>query len=135
MDIHESLEHVLRRQEIVADLFYAVFLDRYPQVRRFFEGVDLSRQAVLLSIALKVIEQHYMGGYLAAENYLRYLGTRHDDLGIPENTFPLFREAMLATLGQFHGNLWDEGLAEQWRRAIDKAIRTMLEGYHTRFHV
>lgn len=135
MDIHESLERIMRRQEIVADLFYGVFLDRFPEVSRFFAGVDLIRQAVLLTIALKVIEQHYLGGYRAAELYLKYLGSRHYELGIPEHTYPMFREALLETLGRFFGQEWSTNLARQWHEAIDKASNTMLEGYNHRFHV
>jgi len=36
MVIDESLKKILSRDEIVADLFYEIFLDRYPEVRDFF---------------------------------------------------------------------------------------------------
>jgi hypothetical protein len=29
----------------------------------------------------------------------------------------------------FHGDDWDEGLAVQWREAIEKAPETMFDGY------
>jgi len=135
MDISESLERILRREAIVADLFYVVFLDRFPEVRRFFENVDLKRQAVLLSMALKVIEQHYLGGYLAADLYLKYLGTKHHQIGIPAALYPMFRDALLITLERFHGADWDELLAQQWKAAIDFATETMLEGYEQPYHV
>jgi hypothetical protein len=45
MDIKESVHQILGNQELLADLFYCLFLDRYPEVRRHFQGVDLKYQA------------------------------------------------------------------------------------------
>jgi hemoglobin-like flavoprotein len=135
MNIQDSLERILRRQDIVADLFYTIFLDRYPQVQQYFRSVDLKRQAVLLTIALKVVEQHYLGGYPVTRSYLEYLGTKHRNLGIPKDTYPMFQDALLATLERFHGDLWSAELAQQWRDALDKATGVMFEGYEHRFHV
>ena len=38
MDISQSIREILNRDEVVADLFYDIFLDRHPEVRRFFVG-------------------------------------------------------------------------------------------------
>ena len=57
MDIQESLRQILTREELVADLFYVVFLERYPEVRRHFIGVNMRRQSVLLTMALQVVVQ------------------------------------------------------------------------------
>lgn len=57
MDIEESVGKILRRGEDVADLFYAKFLGRHPEARAYFADVNLKRQAVLLTMALKLIEQ------------------------------------------------------------------------------
>jgi hypothetical protein len=39
MDIKESVHQILGNQELLVDLFYCLFLDRYPEVRRHFQGV------------------------------------------------------------------------------------------------
>jgi hemoglobin-like flavoprotein len=135
MNIHESLHHVLHRDEILADLFYDVFLDRYPEVREFFEGVDLQRQALLLTMALVVVVNHYTNAYPATELYLKYLGTQHHRRGIPVESYASFREALLETLERFHGDDWSPELAGNWRAAIDLAATTMHDGYREDFAV
>ena len=135
MDIQESLHHILEQKESVADLFYVVFLERYPEVRRHFDQVNLKHQAVLLTMALMVMAQHYSHAYPATEMYLKYLGTRHQARDIPPDSYPKFRDALLATLAQFHGKDWDGRLEGQWCAAIDRASQTMFAGYREHFHV
>src|SRR5262245_28244118 len=69
MNIQESLHAILQRQDSITDLFYRVFLERYPEVRDHFQGVNLRHQAVLLNMALMVMERHYKGSYPATEMY------------------------------------------------------------------
>jgi hemoglobin-like flavoprotein len=135
MDIKESVHQILGNQELLADLFYCLFLDRYPEVRRHFQGVDLKYQAALLTMAFLVIERHHTAAYPATETYLRYLGTKHQTRGVPAELFPHFRDALLATLERFHGSHWDAGLAGQWKQAIERATATMLKGYEQHFTV
>jgi hemoglobin-like flavoprotein len=135
MNIQESVERILRNKESLADLFYETFLRDYPQVQKHFENVNFRHQTVLLTMALMVMERHTRGPYQATESYLRYLGTKHHDRGIPPEAFPLFAAALLSTLKRFHGDDWDDGLAEQWRDAIARTSETMLEGYRTHFSV
>ena len=135
MDINESVHRILEHRESLADLFYLVFLDRYPDVRQHFQGVNLEHQAVLLTMALLVIERHYTASYPATEMYLKYLGTKHCQRGIPPDLYPHFRDAMLATLERFHSKDWTESLAKQWTEAIEGAIEKMLEGYKQHYTV
>jgi hemoglobin-like flavoprotein len=130
-----SLHRILGNQTSLAELFYCGFLDQYPEVRQHFQGVDLKYQAALLTMALLVIERHHTASYPATETYLRYLGTKHHTRGVPAELFPHFRDALLATLEQFHGSDWDVGLAGQWQKAIAGATKTMLEGYEQHFTV
>jgi hemoglobin-like flavoprotein len=67
--------------------------------------------------------------------YLRYLGTKHHDRGIPAELFPKFRDALLAALERFHSNDWNAHLARQWHDAIDHATATMLSGYRHHYTV
>ena len=135
MDISESLDRILESKQILGDSFYKIFLDRYPEVQEHFEGVNLQRQAVLLTMALIVVEQYYSNPYLATEKYLQYLGTKHHERRIPQDLYHKWAEAMLDTLEQFHGDDWDEGLADQWREAIGRSTELMFEGYAEHFKV
>jgi hemoglobin-like flavoprotein len=128
MDIQGSVGKILQRGEVMADLFYITLLDRYPQVRAYFAGVDLRRQAVLLTMALKLVEQYYVHHYPALQSYLKVLGDRHRErLNIPAEMFAPFGDCLLVTIREFHGSEWDKGLEDQWREAIDEAIAVMLE--------
>lgn len=130
MNIHESVHKILGHQDAVAELFYTRFLDDHPEIRRYFDGVDMKRQAVLLGMTLLLIEHHYVHRYPTSEAYLRLLGHRHQSRrGIPAWTYGPFRDCLLETLAQFHGAEWDANLAHQWAEAIDLASRTMLSGY------
>jgi len=135
MNLQESLHTILAQSETLADLFYLVFLERYPEVRQHFQGVNLRQQGVLLTMALMVMERHDSGSYPATEMYLRYLGSKHHDRGIPRHLYPHFRDALLAALERFHSKDWGAELAAQWGGAIDRASATMLEGYQERHSV
>jgi hemoglobin-like flavoprotein len=129
MNIQESIHCILERRDCFADLFYIVFLDEYPQVRQHFLDIDLKHQAVLLTMALMVIERHYSAQYPATRMYLKYLGAKHQKRGISADLYPSFRDALLATLERFHSSNWDTNLANEWSGAIDEGIATMLEAY------
>ena len=129
MDIHESMHRILHQAETLADLFYLVFLKEYPEVQKLFGRVNMKQQNVLLTIALMAIERHYEHRYPATGAYLKLLGQRHAQLGIGMDLYPKWTAAMLATLERFLGRDWHEGLAQQWREAIDVATESMLAGY------
>ena len=130
MDIQESVEQILQRGEILADRFYAVFLDRHPEARAYFAGVDLKRQAVLLTMTLKLMEQHHVHGFPAIVSYLKYLGHRHRvHLKIPADLYPPFGVCLLEALREFHGEAWNPNLEDQWREAIEGAVAVMTEDY------
>jgi hemoglobin-like flavoprotein len=135
MTIQDSLHRLLQEKESVAELFYSVFFERSPEVKPFFEGVDMKRQCTLLTMTLLIIERNYVCAYPAAESYLRYLGTRHHTRGIPLETYPAFRAALLETLARVLGDQWEEGLAKEWGAAIDRAAALMRDGYQNRFTV
>jgi hemoglobin-like flavoprotein len=135
MDIHESVHEILQCKESFADVFYLVFLEDYPEVRQHFTHVNFKHQSVLLTMALLVMERHYTNSYPSTDMYLNYLGTKHDERGIPPQHYPMFREALLATLERFHGQAWEDHLATQWREAIDSAIEAMIKGYRKHYHV
>jgi hemoglobin-like flavoprotein len=134
MNIQDSLHRLLQEKESVAELFYAVFFERCPEARPYFQDVDMRRQGMLLAMALLIIERNYVCAYPAAESYLRYLGTRHHTRGIPLELYPAFRESLLQTLGRVHGDGWDEALAKEWGAAIDLATALMRDGYSEPLH-
>ena len=67
--------------------------------------------------------------------YLQVLGSQHRVRQIPKELYPKWTEAMIATLRDFHGLRWHEGLEKQWTDAIGYATRVMFEGYEHHYHV
>ncbi len=135
MDIKESLKRILAQEGKVTDAFYAVFLDRCPEARPFFQAADMDRQSMNLSIALPLIESYYRSGSPVAEQYLQSLGARHHDRGVPLELYPQFLDVLLLIIRLFHGLEWDAELEAQWRAAFEKAAQAMFVGYGRRFHV
>jgi hemoglobin-like flavoprotein len=129
VDIAESSHLIQSREEIVTDLFYDIFLDRHPEVREYFVGVNLAHQAAVLRMVLLLIDQHFRHPTPALEQYLKIIGYRHGQRKIPAELYPKFRDCLLETLGRFHGVEWSRGLQGQWHAAIDNAAGIMLQGY------
>lgn len=130
MDIRESLQQVMNSKELLGAAFYEVFFEKHPNVQQYFSGVDMRRQALVLTMALMLVERYYVTSFIATERFLQYLGTQHRERGIPRELYPDWIAAMLATLERFHGTTWSEDLARQWREALQKAVDKMLEGYN-----
>ena len=129
MDISESLDRILHARDALGKLFYDHFLSTYPEVRHYFDNVDFNRQRVSLVTALMVVERHHANPTPAVEQYLKYLGAKHNEMGIPKKEYPKWVEAMIESMAQFHSDQWTTSLEKQWREAIAQAIEPMLEGY------
>ena len=130
MEIQDSIQKILQGESVVAERFYECYFRCHPEARRFFDGIDMRRQAVMLNMALLLVEHHHGKRYPATEHYLKVLGHTHASRrGVPVEAYAPFRDCLLETLAEFHGADWDENLAAQWRAALDLAIATMLQGH------
>ena len=129
MNVSESVHQVLQQEQTLADLFYLVFLDNYPEVRRHFEKVDLKQQAVLLNMILLVLERHHAHTYPATTYFLRQLGAKHYLRKVEPDLYPKFRAALLLTLEHSSARNGPPAWRMEWTECIDKAVQTMLEGY------
>lgn len=135
MDIHQSLHQILQAKDRLAQLFYEHFLEKHPELRPFFAKVDFKRQQILLTTSLMVIERYYAHPTPAVEQYLQYLGTKHNEFRIPVESYAKWTESMLTTMQKFHGDDWSPELEKQWRSAIDQACDLMFAGYEERVTV
>ncbi|MHB0956467.1 MAG: globin domain-containing protein [Pirellulaceae bacterium] len=135
MNIQDSLHQVLASKTAFGEDFYRTFFRRCPEARVFFAGVDLERQAILLTMSLLVIEKQFAHPYAAAAEYLRYLGTKHHDRKIPKHLYAEWRDAMLETLAKFHATDWNDELQMQWYEAIELVTDLMFQGYKEHYTV
>lgn len=129
MQLEESLQRVLTDKQPVIRRFYDRFLVENPEARRLFVNVDLKRQALMLTMALIVVEAHSRDSYPAVQHYLHVLGDRHREAGVPRELFAPFRDCLIATIREGQVEDWNDRLAGEWRVAIDRATDSMFHGY------
>ncbi len=113
----------------MAELFYAEFLTRYPDVKHYFDGVEMQHQATILRMSISIVAQYGQFQFPAVHDYLTILGYRHRQREIPTDLYADWRDCMLDTLEQFHNDEWNPELEYDWRQAIDSSISAMQEGY------
>jgi hemoglobin-like flavoprotein len=135
MDIHESLDRILESEASFGSIFYEVFFERHPEAAVHFDGIDMHRQALLLTMALTVIERYYSRAFPAVEQYLQLLGSRHSDRSIPRDLYPKWSQSMLIALERFHDGDWNDHVAQQWRDALEQAAQLMFRGYERRMGI
>jgi hemoglobin-like flavoprotein len=135
MPLAASLDRILQSQALLGERFYARFFAAVPAARKYFEAIDMRRQALVLTMALTVIQQHYDHDYPATRDFLHYLGSKHHNRRIPIELYNEWRQVMLDTLAEFHGDDWQTDLASQWGLAIDEAVDAMMAGYSNHMSV
>ena len=113
----------------VGKRFYDIFLSSYPQFREFFASTDMRQQRKMLVNALILIEAYHRTKGERHRQYLRFLGTVHQQLGVEPVEYRLWRDSMLLALEKFHGDEWSARLAREWQSAMDEAIEVILSAY------
>lgn len=133
VSLEQSLHEILgRSKDRLGDMFYRDFLEHYPELKPYFDKLDLHVQATMLMNALHVVVAHAGARHAAATEYLKILGHRHHQRQIPLDAFPKFTDSMLASLARFHGPDWSVELARAWRTAFEEAAAEMELGYRER---
>lgn len=132
MDINSSLEKILESGDRFGSLFYRVFFDGNPNAKKYFKSTDMARQSLVLTMSLKLIGEYHAKGYPAIRHYLQHVGTRHSDIGVPRDMYPVWSDALLTSLKQFHGKDWNDALAKDWKDAVSGAAKAMFDGYDRR---
>jgi len=136
MDIRVSLQLILSSSNPrFSDHFYENFFSHYPDVEKWFVGIDLRRQGIMLAIALQGMVEHHLHHHFVTKHCLRLLGNRHHRLGILVSDYQKFETSLLTTLGEFHVERWNEDLAKQWRSACAEAMQLMGDGHVDDFQV
>ncbi len=135
LTITDSISAILNSKESFGEKFYARMFTGYPHLKQHFDGVNMREQAVVVTMALTLIEQYYSRANEATHKYLQVLGSRHCERQIPKDSYADWLDALLETLSAFHEHAWTESLADQWKEAIEKATRAIFEGYDKHFHV
>ncbi len=116
-----------RKEEFVAT-FYTTLLEKYPDMRAFFAGVDLKRQQTSLVATLLAMLNQAQRGEEVRELFQR-LGQRHAARQIGAEYYPAFGQTLLGTLA-LYDPAWTPELHSAWAAALDRCVRVMMESYH-----
>lgn len=129
MKIDESIEKILGTNDIVSGRFYDRFFLECPHLKTYFEGVNMTHQATMLTSAIVLVEMFHSKKASGLRPYMQLLGKQHEERGISKDDFADWSQSMLGTLREFHGDEWDSNLETEWRAALQGAIDAMHSGY------
>jgi hemoglobin-like flavoprotein len=117
----------LERQPEITARFYAIFFERYPQVRPMFSRHDPRRQQEMLAQALVLVVEH-VDDAAWLENVLRPLGAKHVSYGVRPEMYAWVGECLLAALAEALGKEWDDATAATWTAAYGAIASIMQAG-------
>ncbi len=122
--LRESFQLVAERSPQITGRFYAIFFERFPQVRPMF-GKDTSRQEKMLTDALVAVLDHLEDAPWL-EQTLGTLGVKHLEYGVTFQMYDQVGIALLATLAEVAGDDWTPAVHDQWTLAYG-AITGMMQ--------
>lgn len=125
--LRESFARLGAQKEAFAATFYNTLLENYPEVRAFFDGVDLKRQQTsLIATLLALLNEAEHGEEVRA--LFQRLGQRHSARQIGAEYYPAFGQTLLATLA-LYDPAWTAELHRAWAAALERCVRVMMESY------
>lgn len=126
--LRESFTRVGTQKEAFAETFYTTLLEKYPDMRAFFAGVDLKRQQTsLVATLLAMLNEAERGGEI--RELFQRLGQRHHARQIGAEYYPAFGQTLLETLARYDP-AWTPELHSAWASTLEQCVRFMMESYH-----
>jgi hemoglobin-like flavoprotein len=125
--LRSSFELVAERAPDLTARFYAVFFERYPQVKPMFGRNAPARQQEMLTQALVAVLDHLEDAPWLTST-LRALGAKHVSYGVRDEMYGWVGESLLVTLEEVAGDDWSPALAAAWSEALGAIAGLMLEG-------
>lgn len=111
--------------DIVAQWFYAHLFVHHPEARELF-AVSMTAQRDRLVTALGRVVSH-ADQLDDLRPYLEDLGRNHRRFGAIADHYPAVGASLLATLRNFTGDQWNDGLEAEWAAAYSQVAAVMTE--------
>jgi hemoglobin-like flavoprotein len=123
--LRSSFQLVVERDPELTLRFYAILLDRHPDLAPMFPVERRAQQARMLAAALTAVLEHledatWLGAQLGA------LGSRHVGYGVTEEMYGWVGDALLATLAEVAAEAWTPELVQAWGDAYAAIVSLML---------
>lgn len=116
--VRDSFAELRPRLEPTSVLFYEALFERAPELRSMFRE-DLKAQGMRFMNTLGLILANMEHPDQPAVDYAE-LGKLHTTLGIRKAHFAPMEEALISTLRQTLGDMFDEALEAAWRGAYSE---------------
>jgi methyl-accepting chemotaxis protein len=128
--IRASFDALRPQAPALANRFYEILFERYPQVKPMFAKTDFSKQKQMLIQALSLLVANLEKPEIL-KAYLGVLGAKHAGYGATDAQYDAVGECLLATLAEFAGPLWTPELAGEWAETYGAVAFLMKEGAAT----
>jgi truncated hemoglobin YjbI len=122
---HASLDRI-GTDPAFLDRFYDAFIDANPDVRPFFEGVDMRRLKRKLKSSLHLVTLA-VDEAPGASDYLLFLGRMHARFRLEPEHFQFWIDALVQAVSESDTE-FDRQVEAAWRQVLGEAMVLMNEG-------
>ena len=123
-----SFEKVARKREDFIHSFYELLFERYPEMKHFFEHVDMAKQEEKLIKALSFAICN-MESEKEFEPVVRDLGSLHKSKNITPDHYQQFNECLIETIKKYSSSSWNEKTETAWKQALKSISHFMQNGH------
>jgi hemoglobin-like flavoprotein len=125
--VQNSLALLKVEIDVFTSTFYRELFARAPHLQPLFEQIDTRKQGQKLYATLVLLVENLLRP-TELEKILLPLGQKHVAYGATAGSYPLFGEALLATLQDFLGDAWTGEVAAAWSETLNTVLAIMLRG-------
>jgi hemoglobin-like flavoprotein len=123
--LRDSFALVAEQETALAERFYTIFFERYPQVKPLFGRNTRPQQEKMLTQALAAVVDHLEDAPWLTTT-LRELGARHEGYGVRPEMYRWVGECLLAALADVAGDAFTPRVRDAWAEAY-ATIATIMQ--------
>lgn len=119
-----SFDQVRPRAQELVERFYALLLERFPELRPMFARTNMAEQKgkLIQALAFVVANLERPG---ALKDALGRLGGKHAGYGVRPEHYVMVGDALLDALAEIAGPLWTDELRAEWAGAYQAVADLM----------
>ncbi len=125
--LETSFALVAAQETALAERFYAIFFERYPQVRPMFGRRSTAEQAKMLTQALAAVVEHLEDGKWLGDT-LTAMGAQHVSYGVTDEMYDWVGECLIAALTEIAGDAFTPRVKTAWIDAFGAIAGAMKAG-------
>ncbi|TNE85304.1 MAG: flavohemoprotein [Deltaproteobacteria bacterium] len=111
--LRQSIAIAAEREPVITKRFYAIFFERYPQVRPLFSRNAPETQQEMLQATILAALDHLDDPDWLTTN-VKALGRQHVAYGVTDEMYPWVGECLIAALAELCGDEWTPEHEASW---------------------